>query len=286
MVVLLFAGAGLALSLAGVLLLDRADRRVRYPAQVAGMGLPVLAAVPYTRGALAARDARGAAQLAEAFRELRLAVMHGHGSGAGPLVLTVTSAMSGDGKSLVAAGLAAAFAGHGQRTLLVDGDVRRGVLHRGFGLARTPGLTDVLNGTARLGDVLRPSGSFWMIPSGSRMKMGPELIGSPAMAALLNEVKPRFQVVIVDSPPLGAGVDAYVLGTLTGNMVMVVRTGATDGELAGAKLDLLDRLPVRVLGAVLNAVPATRLYRSYSYLPGYEVADESADALPASTSAP
>jgi capsular exopolysaccharide synthesis family protein len=243
------------------------------------MGLPVLAAVPYTRGGLASRDPRGAAQIHEAFRELRLAVVHAHG-GAGPLVLTVTSAMSGDGKSLVAAGLAAAFASQGQRTLLVDADVRRGVLHRAFALARTPGLTDVLNGTTRLGEVLRPAGAFWLIPSGSRLRNGPELIGSPAMAALLAEVKPRFEVVIVDSPPLGAGVDAYVLGTLTGSMVMVVRTGATDGELAGAKLDLLDRLPVRVLGAVLNAVPATGAYRSYSYLPGYEVEEEPRGGIP------
>ncbi|HEU0078620.1 MAG TPA: hypothetical protein VFQ76_13260, partial [Longimicrobiaceae bacterium] len=138
-----------------------------------------------------------------------------------------------------------------------------------------------LNGTAGLGDVLRPAGGHWLIPSGSRLKTGPELIGSPAMASLLAEVKPRFQVVIVDSPPLGAGVDAYVLGTLTGSMVMVVRTGATDGALAGAKLDLLDRLPVRVLGAVLSAVPATGVYRSYSDLPGYEVADEPHGSLPA-----
>ncbi|HET7228564.1 MAG TPA: GNVR domain-containing protein [Longimicrobium sp.] len=282
LVILLFAGAGLALALAIVLVLDRADRRVRYASQVTGMGLPVLAAIPQTRGALASRDPRGAAQLGEAFRELRLAVSHAHG-GAGPLVLTVTSAMSGDGKSTVASGLAAAFAGQGQRTLLIDGDVRRGVLHRNLGLARTPGLIDLLNGTAGLGDVLRPVGSYWVIPSGARLKTGPELIGSPAMAALLAEVKPRFQVVIVDSPPLGAGVDAYVLGTLTGAMLMVVRTGATDGELAGAKLDLLDRLPVRVLGAVLNAVPPTRLYRGYSYLPGYEVQDEPGAALPAST---
>lgn len=278
LVVLLFGGGGIGLALAGALLLDRLDRRVRYPAQVAGLGLPVLAAVPYTRGGLASRDRDASAQLAEAFRELRLAVVHAAGE-EGPLVLTVTSAMSGDGKSLVAAGLAAAFAGQGQRTLLVDGDVRRGVLHRSWGIARVPGLTDLLNGTAGLRDVLHPAGPFWLIPSGARMKNGPELLGAPGMARLLAEVRPRFQVVIIDSAPLGAGVDAYVLGTLTGNVVMVVRTGATDGELAGGKLDLLDRLPVRVLGAVLNAVPPTRAYRRYGYLPGYEVQDEPAGAL-------
>ncbi|HEU4752087.1 MAG TPA: CpsD/CapB family tyrosine-protein kinase, partial [Armatimonadota bacterium] len=279
MIVALFAAAGLALSLLLVLLLDRADRRVRYPEQVtAGMGLPVLGAVPFARGAPLARHPRSAAQLAEAFRELRLSVAHAH-DGDGPIVLTITSPASGDGKSTVAAALALAFAEQGRSTVLVDGDVRRGTLHRLLGTARVPGLTDHLRGTAGLEEVLRKAGRFSVIPSGARLKSGPELLGAPAMGTLLETLRSRFEVVIVDSPPLGAGVDSYVLGTATGCMVLVLRTGATDGQFAGAKLDLLDRLPVRVLGAILNAVPPTRLYRSYSYLPGYAAEDEAAQAL-------
>jgi capsular exopolysaccharide synthesis family protein len=279
MIVALCFGAAVAIALMAVLLLERTDRRVRYPAQVTGeMGLPVLGAVPYARGALAARDAQSASQIAEAFRELRLSVAHAHGT-AGPLLVTVTSPESGDGKSTVAAGLALAFAEQGYTTVLVDGDVRRGALHRQFGLARTPGLTDCLRGDLPLEGVLTPAGAFTLVPSGTRMKGGPELLGSPAMGEVLAALRTRFEVIVLDSPPLGAGVDAYILGTVAGSMVLVLRTGSTDGGVAEAKLDLLDRLPVRVLGAVLNAVPPTRAYRYYSYIPGYEAEDEVNRAL-------
>ena len=98
------------------------------------------------------------------------------------------------------------------------------------------------------------------------------------MTQLMTGLRSTFSVIIVDSPPLGAGVDAFALGTLTGNLMVVLRLGQTDRELAEAKLDVLDRLPVRVIGAVLNDVregAATQYYKYYSYyMPGYEAEDE------------
>ena len=73
---------------------------------------------------------------------------------------------------------------------------------------------------------------------------------------------------------LGAGVDPFVLSIAAQNMMLVLRTGQTDREFAEAKLSVLDRLPVRIMGAVLNGVPAGGAYRYYGYLPGYEAADE------------
>jgi len=84
-------------------------------------------------------------------------------------------------------------------------------------------------------------------------------------------------VVIVDSPPLEAGVDALTLGMATGNLLLVLRMGSTDRDLTEAKLGVLSRLPVHVLGAVLNGVRSGALYRDYSYYtPGYEHEDEEA----------
>jgi Mrp family chromosome partitioning ATPase len=98
------------------------------------------------------------------------------------------------------------------------------------------------------------------------------------MTRILTSYRSAYSVIIVDSPPLGAGVDAFALGTLTGNMMVVLRLGQTDRELAEAKLDVLDRLPVRVLGAVLNDVredSGAKYYKYYSYyLPGYDTEDE------------
>jgi tyrosine-protein kinase Etk/Wzc len=97
---------------------------------------------------------------------------------------------------------------------------------------------------------------------------------SPALPTLLSRLATRFQVIIIDTPPLGAGIDPFALGSATGNMLLVLRSGETDRKMAEAKLQLLDRLPVRVLGAVLNDISAKGVYRYYSYLSEYGSTEE------------
>jgi len=88
-------------------------------------------------------------------------------------------------------------------------------------------------------------------------------------------VRPAYNVILIDGPPLAGGVDPFILGTLTGSLLMVLRTGHSDRQVASAKLEMLERLPVRLLGAVLNDVPPGASYNYYSYyLPGYEATDE------------
>jgi capsular exopolysaccharide synthesis family protein len=266
------------LALVGVILVDRIDPRVRYPEEITGgMGLAILGAIPNVKH-LESPGGRNetTAHAAEAFRELRLNLIYAHGT-AGPLLLTITSPGSGDGKSFTTSNLALAFADQGYRTLVIDGDIRRGSLHRTLGGRRAPGLTDFLAGEATKEEVLQstdfPNISF--IGAGTRMARGPELLGSAAMSRLLLDLRGQFDAVLVDSAPLGAGVDAFALGTHTRNLLLVVRTGSTDRALAQAKLELLDRLPIRLLGAVMNGTPSdSGIYRYYSYLPGYEVEEE------------
>jgi Mrp family chromosome partitioning ATPase len=96
------------------------------------------------------------------------------------------------------------------------------------------------------------------------------------MAAMMAELRGRYEVILVDSPPLGAGIDPFVLGTLSGNLMLVLRAGETDREMAESRLKILDRLPIRLLGAVLNDVRATGgVYKHYSYLSGYAAEEES-----------
>ena len=96
------------------------------------------------------------------------------------------------------------------------------------------------------------------------------------MGQLLAHIRSRYQVILFDSPPLGAGVDPLVLATATGNIVIVFRTLTTNKAVAEAKLAMLSQLPVRVLGAVVNGVRSEIGYRYYSYLPGYTSEDEEA----------
>lgn len=275
--------AGLGLGVALALLLDRFDRRFRYPDQVTGeLGLSIIGAIPRVKRTGAGLKGDEATQVVEALRSIRLNLQHAYGA-AGPLILTVTSPGSGDGKSFLSSNLALAFADAGHKTLLIDGDIRRGTLHRVLNANRKPGLLDFLSGQADRDTIVQqtriPSVDF--IGCGTRKMGGPELLASPAMSQLLIHLRTQYGVIIMDSPPLGAGVDPLVLGALTGSVLLVLRTGVTDRELAAAKLDSLDRLPIRILGAVLNDVKADGIYKYYSYLPGYSSEDEAAtEAVP------
>ena len=279
--ILLALMGSLAVAVMTAVAIDLADPKVRSHAHVAkGLGLPVLGALPHV-GTGAIKNADDLAPVIEALRGVRFNLVHAHGAG-GPLLLTVTSPGMGDGKSFVTSNLALAFADARYRTLLIDGDIRRGALHRVLRASRKPGLTDFLAGDVSREAIIQstayPGLSF--IGSGARRRGGPELLSSSAMAQLVAELRPLYDVIVIDSSPLAAGIDPYALATLTGNLLLVLRTGVTNRQLAEAKLDLLTRLPVRVLGSVINDVRPNGEYAGYSYyLAGYEL-DEETDAPP------
>ncbi len=100
------------------------------------------------------------------------------------------------------------------------------------------------------------------------------------MGRMMQALRKDYDVIIVDSPPLGAGADPLVLATITGHLLLVVRSGSTHREFTQAKIEPLGRLPVRLLGAILNDYEPSRIgdgYQYYgSYLPGYEAGQEEA----------
>jgi len=278
---LMILAGSLGLGLALAILRDRIDPRVQYPDQVTtGMGLNILGAVPALRGG---RLGSGDMALAvEAFRSIQLSLTHAAADG-GPIVVTFSSPGASDGKSFVTSNLAIAFADMGHRTLVIDGDVRRGSMHKLLGASHKPGLTDFLSGRTDRDSIVQETRYplLHFIGCGTRQDGGPKLLGSPTMRNLMRDLRADYDVILVDSPPLGACVDPMILATLTRNLVLVVRSGSTDRTLAESKLDALDRLPVRVLGAVLNDVSQGGPYRYYSYVSGYEViAEDESRALP------
>jgi len=272
--ILIGLAAGLALGIGLALLLDRFDNRFRYPEQISqGLGLSILGTIPRIRQHAAPEDA---AQVIEAFRSVRLNLSHSYNQGVA-ITLAISSPSPGDGKSLVSSNLALSFAEAGYRTLLIDGDTRRGDLHRTFAVERRPGLLDHLAGEAEMAATLRPTSHprLMLLPCGARRREGPELLGSARMQDLITLLRAKFDVIIIDTPPLGAGIDPFVLGTAVGNLALVLRAGETDRQLAEAKLQVLDKLPVRLLGAILNDVRVGEgAYKYYSYSYGYVAGDE------------
>lgn len=268
--------AALGLGVFVAILLDQMDKRFRYPSQVTDdLGLFVLGVVP-----IVSSKKRGVvdhqAQVVEAFRTIRMNVRYA-ADPARPLTMTITSPGPGDGKSLISSNLALSFAESGARTLLIDGDIRRGRLAETFGTPQRPGLVEYLDGTALIAEVLHPAGShpnLTVMPAGARRRRAPELLATPRLSQLINQMAAEYDVVIVDSPPLGAGFDAYALATATGNMALVMRASVTDRKMAEAKMATIDTLPVRVMGAVLNGIKLTGAYQYYSYYQDYAAEDE------------
>lgn len=275
----------LGLGMLGAVVRDRLDHTLRYADQVSeDMGLAVLGAIPELGGGKRGSHRNGTAEALEAFRGIRMNIMYAYGA-AGPVTLAVSSPGPGDGKSFVASNLALSFADLDKRVLLVDGDIRRGSLHRTLDRPRAPGLTDFLSGDAPRDQVIQttPYGNVSFLASGRLKLTGPELISSPRMGELLAELRSTYDVIIIDTAPLGAGVDPFVFSAATGNLLLVLRTDTTNKDLAEAKLGLVSRLPIRILGSVINGLKNrdhAYYHRYYSYLPGYESMDDDEPAVP------
>jgi capsular exopolysaccharide synthesis family protein len=186
---------------------------------------------------------------------------------AGARSLVITSPGPGEGKSTTAANLAVTLAQQGTRTLLVDADLRRPIVHRAFDLGQAPGLTDVLVGAAVAREAIRPNvlPKLDVLPSGTQPPNPSELLGSEAMRRLLADLRDQYEMIVFDSPPVLAVTDAAVLGAATDAVVMVLRAGDTESIAAERALAQVRRVEAKVAGAVLNGVEKgrDRYYHSY-----------------------
>ena len=172
--------------------------------------------------------------------------------------LVVTSAAPGEGKSTVLANLAVAMAQGERRTILVDGGLRRPGLHGIFGVANDRGLTTMIVDEAALGDpplVDVGVDNLWLVPSGPLPPNPADILGSRKMEAVIAALKGRADVVLFDAPPIVAVTDAVVLGTKVDGVLLVMCAGRTRREHAQRARELLERVHVRIVGAVLNDAP-------------------------------
>ena len=269
---------GLLLGLGAAVLLENLDESVRSPEEIrAGMGLPVLGMIPRIREAGSRRggqptNARLVTHLdprspvAEAYRSLRTNLAFAKPS-ASLRTVVFTSPGPADGKSTTVANLAITLAQQAQRTLIIDADLRRAVLDKVMGTPRSPGLTDLLVGRASFDEAVRATEieHLFVLPSGAFPPNPSELLGSAAMKRLLEEAGSRFDIVLLDSPPLLAVTDAAVLSTVADGTLVVVRTGKTSRAAVRRALGQLTTVQGRLIGAVMNDVDA----RDSGYGGGY-----------------
>ena len=291
----LVGGVGLAL------LREYMDNTVKTPDDVETLvRLPSLAVVPAFRdnsnlprrsGLFGTRSTNGhekrielvaqhlpKSQMSEAFRALRTAVLLSKPDHP-PQVILVTSALPREGKTTAAANLAVTLAQLGDKTVLVDADLRKPGVGRllNLGTGKYAGLSSYLAGVSTLDLVTVPHP---LIPNLAAIPTGPlppnpaDLLSSHKLSEAIAELRKGYKFIVIDSPPVMAATDAVILSVQADGVLLVVRSGETPKEAFTRTCDLLTSVKCNLLGVVLNAVDSSApdyyySYRYYPYSEGY-----------------
>ena len=170
---------------------------------------------------------------------------------------------------MVASNLAISLAQAGQRTLMIDADMRRPKVHEIFEVAQEPGLSNLLVGNAKPSEAVRksPVANLWLLSSGRIPPNPAELLGSPRFQELVASLRGQFEWVIIDSPPVMAVTDAALLAHGATGVVFVVGAEMTSRHAAKIAINQLRQGNARFIGAVLNRVEIEK--HSYYYAQYY-----------------
>ncbi len=210
----------------------------------------------------------------EAFRHLRTGLLFAGVEGA-PRTLAVTSALAAEGKTTVAVNLAISLAESSARVLLIDGDIRSPQIHKQLGGPMSPGLVDAVHGDWPLAGMIRATSiaGLSILPAGRARSARGELLPGATLRRILGELTQRFDVVIVDAPPVLPSATASVIGAVCDGVLFVVRAGRTEQAVGRDALDRLRRVGAHVVGAVLNDPDRAALEMPPSYY-AYASAEE------------
>jgi succinoglycan biosynthesis transport protein ExoP len=279
------------------------DKTISSPDQVEmRLGLPAIASLPLVSlkqhpdalkvaqyaTKLLPENGEGGESGAEALRQrssFREAILSLHTavqfSGAERItILAVTSSLPGEGKSTATAHLAGAFAALGTRTVLVDADLRKPNVHRIFNVPNRRGLSNVLRGQCGLDEALTPAfDNLTLLPSGPIAAAPSELLHL-GLPDVIDQLRARFEVVLIDCPPVLGFADAASIANLAEGVLVIVKAGATEQQKVAAALRQLRGAHAHLLGIVLNRVSEhTDAYYSYQskYYGGYAGEDDDED---------
>jgi non-specific protein-tyrosine kinase len=180
--------------------------------------------------------------------------------------ILVTSASPSEGKSITAANLAVTMAQAGYRTIVLDCDLRKPTQHKIFGVSNDAGLTNSLLAHANLNSFIRPTRveNLRVLTTGPLPPNPAELLGSRSMNTFLGVLNSEADVVVIDSPPILAVTDSAILARLSDGVLLVVDSGKTKRESAQRAREALDNAGARLLGVVINRMPAKGSYYSYN----------------------
>jgi len=276
------------LSVAFVFLQRMLNPGIEDPADIEALGLPVYAAIPLSvsntlpklrkgkHGTRVVADGRQhllavtapADPTVEALRSLRTS-LHFAMLEAKNNILTISGPRPGVGKTFVSINLAAVIAQAGQRVLVIDADMRKGTLHKILGVSHQKGLSDVLGGKLSVDDVIHPVSGLDNMHYMVRGDIPPnpaELLMHPRFAQLLQDMSGKYDLVIVDTPPILAVTDPALVATHAGSSLLVTRFGVNQAKEIELTLQRFEQNGVQIKGAIFNAVEKRATgYYSYGY---------------------
>jgi len=264
---------GAVVALVTVFLSDQLDDRIRIPEDVEEkVNLALLGVIPKeTEDDLASQLADPKSPLSEAYASLRGSLMHSTTDGL-PHVLLITSSQQSEGKSTTSFATARALSRVGKKVLLIDADMRRPSLHHRTNLPNTGGLSTLLTSSADISSVIQPTDeeNLFVITSGPHPPSPTELLSSPKMVQLLDDLAERFDSVVIDSPPVLGLADAPVLSALVDGVAFVIEAESGQRGAVKAALRRLRAMKPRLVGAVLTKFDPSKSANRYSSYYGYE----------------
>ncbi len=276
---LVVAGLGqLCISFLIIFLMDYFDPSIHAMEDLErkGVMLPFLGPIPLVKGKFKENLQRSIisyyeknSEIAEAFRYLRVAINFST-TPESLKNLIISSSLPHEGKSFVSNNLAVSFAQDGNRTLLVDADLRRPIAHRIFKLDNLNGLSNFLTSNIDFTAVLKETfvENLIVVPSGPTSPNPGEILGSNRMKKFIEEARSRFDRIIIDCPPLTGIGDGFVVGSLIGQLILVIAARKTPADLIKHTDQQLQKSGIKVIGTVLNMVDVEK-ERYYGYSKHY-----------------
>lgn len=271
--------AGLIVGVGLALLREMLDTSIKSAGDVeAATNAPVLGGISFdasTRQRPLITSLEPHAPRVEAFRVLRTSLQFVEVDSPDK-IFVVTSAVPEEGKTTTSVNLAITMAQAGHRTLLIEGDLRRPKATNALGLDYAVGVTTILLGKVSLDDAIQKyaDSDLDVLASGSIPPNPAELLQSNAMADLLKQIRDRYDMVIIDAPPLLPVTDAALLASQADGALLVARYGKTTKDQLAQAVERLNQVDARPIGVVLNMVPNKRRAYGYGYGYGYGYSPE------------
>ena len=266
----LFGGVAVGMGL--VFLVSFLDDRVKSAFDIEGtIGLPMLGFVPRIKKLDANSKAQAVASnvdrhVTEAFRSIHSALKLNDESKKAKVIVT-TSTVPGEGKSFVSSNLALTFANHGEKTLLLDGDLRLPNVARSLQLENVFGLLDHVDKDVPLDEVIIKEvyPNLDVLPSGGKSKNPTQVLNSARFEAMIVDLRDRYDRIVIDSPPLAAVSDALNLLPLADGVLYVIKLNTVKRKTAVLNVRRLWESNTPVFGAILNNITSTLSSYYYSH---------------------